>query len=50
MRTPIRSIRLSDERWKTFIDRLGMDWLRKQIDKAEKKANAAKTATPLTKE
>jgi len=39
MRTPLRNIRLSDEHWTAFKLHLGMDWLRKQIDKAEKKAN-----------
>lgn len=51
MRTPIRCIRLNDQRWRTFIDHLGMDWLRKQIDKAEKKASAPKkSAKPVTEE
>lgn len=45
MRTPLRNIRLSDEHWKTFREQLGMDWLRKQIEKAEKKANAPSAPT-----
>ena len=50
MRTPLRSIRLSDEHWEAFRDLLGMDWLRKQIEKAEKKANSPAVHTKTTKE
>lgn len=34
-----RAIRLSDQEWYSFRSLLGMVWLRKQIEKAEKKAN-----------
>lgn len=34
-----RAIRLSDQEWNSFRSLLGMEWLRKQIEKAEKKAN-----------
>lgn len=34
-----RAIRLSDEEWKNFRDFIGMERLRKLIDKAAKKAN-----------
>ena len=34
MRTPSRNIRLTDEHWAAFRELLGVDWLKKQIDKA----------------
>lgn len=34
-----RAIRLNDAEWSSFKLRLGTVWLRKQIEKAEKKAN-----------
>lgn len=39
-----RAIRMSDSEWKTFKLLLGMDWLRKQIEKAEKKAKKPENA------
>jgi len=50
MRTPIRAIRLTDKHWEAFKLHLGMSWLRKQIEKAEKKANAPAAHTKTTKE
>lgn len=38
-----RNIRLTDEQWKTFREKLGIEWLREQIEIAE-------NAPPLTKE
>lgn len=43
MSTPIRSIRLDDKRWQALRD-LGMDWLKKQIDKAVAKEQRKPTA------
>lgn len=45
MRTPSRNIRLSDEHWAAFKDLLGVDWLKKQIDKARAKDQRKTTAT-----
>lgn len=43
MKTPIRAIRLSDERWEAYRLLLGNEWLIKQIDRAIKQSNASKT-------
>ena len=43
MRTPLRNIRLDQERWDA-LKHLGMDWLRKQIDLAIKKDQRKPTA------
>lgn len=45
-----RAIRLNDQEWNSFRSLLGMEWLRKQIVKAEKKANSPTVHKPLTKE
>lgn len=34
-KTPNRNIRLTDHQWKVFCAKLGPDWLRKQIAKAD---------------
>lgn len=34
-----RHIRLTDKQWQTFKDKLGPEWLREQIEKAEKTSN-----------
>lgn len=44
MRTPVRAIRLSDDRWKAYRELLGNDWLCKQIDRAIKKDQRKPTA------
>jgi len=45
MKTPVRTIRLSDEQWNSFRTNLGMDWLRRQIDRATAKAAREKATT-----
>lgn len=45
-----RGIRLNDNEWESFKRLLGAPWLRKQIEKAEKKANAPTAHTKTTKE
>lgn len=45
-----RGIRLNDSEWGSFKSLLGAVWLRKQIDKAEKKAKAPAVHTKPTKE
>ena len=49
MRTPSRNIRLSDEHWKAFKELLGVDWLKKQIDRAVAKENRKPTTHALDK-
>lgn len=41
---PMRHIRVDDVRWDAFKEHLGMDWLRKQIDRAIKKDQRKPTA------
>lgn len=43
MRTPSRNIRLDDQRWNALKD-LGMEWLKKQIDRAIAKEQRKPTA------
>lgn len=43
-----RNIRLNDEEWEAFRQRLGVKWLREQIAAAI--ATQAETQTPTTKE
>lgn len=43
MRTPLRNIRLDQERWDA-LKHLGMDWLKQQIDRAIKKDQRKPTA------
>lgn len=45
MNTPIRSIRINNERWTAFKNLLGVAWLNGQIDKAI--AKEQKKAVPL---
>lgn len=41
-----RNIRLTDEQWQDFRELLGIEWLRKQIARARKKAARADKCAP----